>query len=82
MAALVVWIAKPAIQSVWGLGVLSVMVHSYVDYPIREPALSFLWFAMAGAVSQFDGKHKRRMRANGNDGNDGNVTGNPVAPET
>jgi O-antigen ligase len=53
MAALVVWIAKPSIQSIWGLGVLSVMVHSYVDYPIREPALSFLWFALAGAVSQF-----------------------------
>jgi O-antigen polymerase len=55
MAALVVWLAKPAMQSIWGLGVLSVMVHSYVDYPIREPALSFLWFALAGAVSQFDG---------------------------
>jgi O-antigen ligase len=55
MATLVVWVAKRAIRSVWGLGVLSVMVHSYVDYPIREPALSFLWFALAGAVSQFDG---------------------------
>ncbi len=53
MAALVLLIAKPAIQSIWGLGVLSVMVHSYFDYPIREPALSFLWFAMVGAVSQF-----------------------------
>ena len=51
MAALVVWIAKPAIRSLWGLGVLSVMIHSYVDYPIREPALAFLWFAMAGAVA-------------------------------
>jgi O-antigen ligase len=39
MAALVVWLSKPAVQSIWGLGVLSVMVHSYVDYPIREPAL-------------------------------------------
>ncbi len=57
MVALVLWIAKPAVQSIWGLGVLSVMVHSYVDYPIREPALSFLWFVLAGAVSQFDGKH-------------------------
>jgi O-antigen ligase len=66
MAALVVWLAKPAVQSIWGLGILSVMVHSYVDYPIREPALSFLWFAVAGAVSQFDGRNvgfKRRTRA-------------------
>jgi O-antigen ligase len=57
MAGLVVWLAKPAVQSLWGLGVLSVMVHSYFDYPIREPVLSFLWFAMAGAVSRFEGKH-------------------------
>lgn len=60
MAALVIWIAKPAIRSLWGLGVLSAMIHSYVDYPIREPALSFLWFAMAGAVAQFDGKSAGR----------------------
>jgi hypothetical protein len=53
----VLWLAKPAVQSLWGLGVLSVMVHSYFDYPIREPVLSFLWFAMAGAVSRFEGKH-------------------------
>ncbi len=54
MAALVVWIARPAFRSVWGLGVLSVMAHSFVDYPIREPVLSLLWFAMAGAVCQYD----------------------------
>lgn len=63
MLGLVVWTARPSVQSIWGLGVLSVMVHSYVDYPIREPALSFLWFAMAGAVTQFrsgEKAHKRR----------------------
>ncbi len=55
MAILVLWTARPAVQSVWGLGVLSVMAHSLVDYPIREPVLSFLWFALAGAVSQYTG---------------------------
>jgi O-antigen ligase len=68
MAALVVWIAVPAVRSIWGLGVLSVMLHSYVDYPIREPALSFLWFALAGAVSQFRGVEsgsKRPSRVHG-----------------
>jgi O-antigen ligase len=71
MAALVIWIAKPAVRSIWGLGILSVMAHSYVDYPIREPALSFLWFALAGAVSQFDGKRSglvRRTHSNGDTG--------------
>jgi O-antigen ligase len=55
MAALVVGVAKPAIQSIWGLGVMTVMVHSFIDFPLREPVLSFLWFALAGAVSQFRG---------------------------
>lgn len=64
MPALVVWISKPSVQSVWGLGVISVMAHSYVDYPIREPALSFLWFAMAGAVSQYRPENKRGRREN------------------
>jgi O-antigen ligase len=58
MAALVGWAAKPATLSVWGLGILSVMAHSYFDYPIREPALSFVWFALAGAVSQFNGRSR------------------------
>jgi O-antigen ligase len=54
MAALLAWSVKPAFQSVWGLGVISVMAHSYVDYPIREPILSILWFVMAGALATFD----------------------------
>jgi len=68
MAALVIGIARPAAQSIWGLGILSVMAHSWVDYPIREPALSFLWFALAGAASQFDGEttqFRTRIRAAG-----------------
>lgn len=50
LAALTLWLAKPSLQSVWGLGVLSVMIHSWVDYPLRDPALSFLWFALAGGL--------------------------------
>lgn len=52
MAALVISLVKPSLNSVWGLGVLSVMVHSYVDYPLRDPALGFLWFALAGGLTQ------------------------------
>lgn len=52
IAALVLWIAWPAIGSLWGLGVLSVMAHSFVDYPIREPVLALLWFVLAGALTQ------------------------------
>jgi hypothetical protein len=56
MAFLVICLARPAVQSIWGLGVLMVMVHSLVDYPIRDPATGLLWFSLAGALSQF--RHK------------------------
>jgi O-antigen polymerase len=60
MGILVLSLAGPAIQSVWGLGLLSVMAHSYVDFPIREPILSFVWFALAGAAASYvRGKHVR-----------------------
>lgn len=51
-AVLAIWLVKPSVESVWGMGVPMVLVHSYVDYPLREPAVAFLWFAMAGAVAQ------------------------------
>ncbi len=56
MGLLVFSITVPAIRSIWGLGLLSVMAHSYVDFPLREPVLSFLWFALAGAVTQTTGE--------------------------
>ena len=52
MAVLVIWLAKPSLRSVWGLGVLSVMVHSFMDYPLQDPSLAFLWFTLAGAITQ------------------------------
>jgi O-antigen ligase len=60
MAALTISLAKPSFQSVWGLGVLSVMIHSYVDYPLRDPALAFLWFTLAGALTRLETRHSRR----------------------
>jgi O-antigen ligase len=52
LAALVVLLAAPATRSVWGLGVVSVMIHAFVDYPLREPVLLFFWFVLAGALTQ------------------------------
>ena len=51
IAALVVWMAKPSLTSIWGLGVLSVMIHSLMDYPLQDPALLCLWFSLAGALT-------------------------------
>ena len=44
LAALAFSLVRPAFRSVWGLGVIGVLSHSFVDYPLREPALMFLFF--------------------------------------
>lgn len=51
IAVLVIWLARPAVDSLWGLGLLAVMAHSAVDYLLRDPVLGFTWFALAGALA-------------------------------
>jgi O-antigen ligase len=41
-----------ALRSVWGVGVVFVLLHSFVDYPLQQrPALAVFFFAVAGAVA-------------------------------
>jgi O-antigen ligase len=60
MTSLVAWLGKRIFQSVWAIGLIAVFIHSYVDYPLRSSSLLFLWFAIAGAVTQFDARSQRR----------------------
>ncbi len=60
IGTLVVWLAKPSLQSIWGLGVLSMMIHAYVDYPLQDPSLEFLWVALAGALTQVAGRTEKK----------------------
>jgi hypothetical protein len=46
-----VWSVRPAADSLWGLGIPAVFAHSLVDYPLREPALAAMLFAMLGALA-------------------------------
>jgi hypothetical protein len=45
LATLFFWSIRPALRSVWGLGVLSVFIHATVDYPFSRPALAS-WFIL------------------------------------
>ena len=38
--AITVWAARRALRSVWGIGVLLVFMHCWVDYPFSLPALA------------------------------------------
>jgi O-antigen ligase len=53
MFAVAGWSFRPAVRSLWGLGVVSVFCHCLVDYPIqiRRPALSVLFFVLLAAVA-------------------------------
>ena len=42
---------RPAIRSVWGVGVLFVFLHSLVDFPMQIPALAAAVFIFLGALA-------------------------------
>lgn len=51
MAAMVAFLARPAFRSLWGLGLLAVFVHAFVDYPFEQrPALAAFFFALVGVL--------------------------------
>ncbi len=51
MALLFAWSVRPALDSLWGIGVPAIFLHSLVDYPLREPALAAVFFAMMGSLA-------------------------------
>lgn len=54
MLSLAVWAIRPAIRSIWGIGVLAVFIHGAFDYPFSRPAIGawpFLILAMAAVAT-------------------------------
>jgi hypothetical protein len=46
---------RPAVRSLWGLGVLFVLVHAAVDYPLQQrPALGAWFFLFTVIIIQAD----------------------------
>lgn len=42
---------RPALRCVWGLGILAVLAHCFVDYPLQQrPALAGFFFVILGIV--------------------------------
>jgi len=55
MLAIAAWTVRPAIRSLWGVGMLAVFVHCAVDYPMQQrPALAAFFFAMLGTLADAD----------------------------
>ncbi len=53
MLSLAVWSFRPAIRSIWGIGVIAVLIHAAFDYPFSRPAVGawpILILSMAAAT--------------------------------
>jgi len=57
---LAVTLVRPAIRSVWGIGVLAVFLHATVDYPFERLGVSCWIFSLIGALLS---ERSRRGRA-------------------
>jgi O-antigen ligase len=51
MLSIAVWSVRPAVDSLWAIGILAVFLHCLVDYPIQRPALGGLFFVLLGALA-------------------------------
>ena len=52
MLAIAGWSVGPAVQSLWGVGILSVWLHALIDYPMQQrPALAAFFFAILGTLA-------------------------------
>jgi hypothetical protein len=55
MLSLAGWAIRPATRSIWGIGVLAVLIHAAFDYPFSRPAVGawpILILSMAAATQQ------------------------------
>lgn len=50
LLAIALWSAPRLAHSVWGIGVLTVWLHSFVDFPMQAPALALWTFVLLGAA--------------------------------
>jgi O-antigen ligase len=47
MLVVFVWSCRPAVQSVWGLGLIAICLHALVDYPFARFGVCGWYFALA-----------------------------------
>jgi O-antigen ligase len=53
MLAIVAMSVRPALRSLWGIGLLAVFLHCLVDYPMQQrPALATFFFALLGVIAE------------------------------
>jgi O-antigen ligase len=62
MAVVFVWSIKPAIRSVWGIGVIALCLHAAVDYPFARFGVCGWYFALLGMLAATYASGQRQHR--------------------
>ena len=62
MAVVFVWSIKPAIRSVWGIGVIALCLHAAVDYPFARFGVCGWYFALLGMLAAAYDSGQRQHR--------------------
>jgi O-antigen ligase len=65
MVALILWTVRPAIRSIWAVGLLTLCLHAMVDYPFARMGTCGWYFALVGMlvwqhVEQHETTRRRR----------------------
>ncbi len=58
-----VWAIPRAFRSGWGLGVVAIFIHRFVDYPLQRPAVALVFFTILGALDALDAHQGTRASA-------------------
>ena len=45
------WVIPKGVRSVWGLGIVAVLMHATVDFPLQNPAIEFWVFTLMGILA-------------------------------
>ena len=64
LATMLFWSVRPALRSVWGLGILSVLLHATVDYPFARPALGAWPILVLALLAATQSDTPKRTRPN------------------
>ena len=65
MVGIVAGVVRPALRSLWGVGLLAVFVHCWIDYPMQQrPALAAFFFALLG-IAMASGNRRATLSPDG-----------------
>jgi O-antigen ligase len=63
LLSVAVWTVRPAVRSVWGIGILAVFLHALIDYPLQRLGVAGWLYVLLGALAAEQGSLVTRRQA-------------------